>query len=438
MSEFLVPFSKITDMTVAEAAKKYGTPFYLYDEKLIEDRCRQFLDMPHAYDFHVRYAMKANSTKAIIQLITKQGIDIDASSINEVKRAQMAGVPLDRILLTTQEVYLGKKMQDLENLMHGGLQVNICSGRQLELVSDFAARHKIPLSIRVHPGVGSGESSTRNTGDKYSCFGVHLSIIEDVLDYAKNKGVIFKRVHVHIGSGGDPISWRNNIDREIGFVAKHFPDATIINFGGGFKDARMPGEIKADIWELGAYAKQRIEAFYMKTGRKLAMEVEPGTFIIAMAGFLVTSVLDKKDTGPDGFRFIIVDGGMETICRPLLYGSQHPFFIVSKTGRMLFSEYAQKSGKEKPFVVAGRCCESGDSLTLDEHHKIIERLLIEPEIDNYFVVGGCGAYCSSMTPFNYNSHTQIPEILLRMNGNLAEIRKGQTLLQMTQNEVDNN
>jgi len=86
------------------------------------------------------------------------------------------------------------------------------------------------------------------------------------------------------------------------------------------------------------------------------------------------------------------------------------------------------------FIVVGRCCESGDSQTLDSRHHILPRVMTAPEIGDYLIIGGTGAYCASMTPFNYNSHTQAPELLFRQDGSIQIIRKQQTLEQITQNE----
>jgi diaminopimelate decarboxylase len=255
------------------------------------------------------------------------------------------------------------------------------------------------------------------------------------LEITKSKGIAIDLVHVHIGSGGDPEKWRENIDRELGFVEKYFPDTVTINFGGGFKVARMPDEKPADIVELGNYAKKRIEEFYNKTGRKLVMEVEPGTFIMANAGYLITEVIDKKQTGDDGFKFIIINGGMEVNTRPLLYGSRHPFYIINKKGDLIFNEFDLKDKKRGQFVVVGRCCESGDSQTLDSEDHITPRDMNEPQIGDYFIIGGTGAYCSSMSPFNYNSHLQASEVLLKTDGSIKLIRKKQTIKQLLQNEI---
>ena len=435
MPERINSFSKADTTSILEAAKNFGTPYYLYDEALLVDKCRQAISMPNAYGLRVRYAMKANSNRTLLQIITGQGLHIDASSLSEARRAEMAGIAPGRIMLTTQEVPEGTDRRILEQMLLQGMKYNVCSLRQLHLIGDFAQENSTPLSIRVHPGIGSGESASRNTGDDYSCFGIHLTDVEQALAYASEKGLRFNQVHVHIGSGGDPELWRQNIDLELGFVERFFPDAETVSFGGGLKEARMPHEEAADINALGLYAKQQVKGFYEKTGRKLLTEIEPGTFIAANMGYVVTSVGDIKRTGESGLCFAIIDGGMVTNARPLLYGAQHPFYVVSKDGRLLSSEFEMTGGDGCDMMVVGTCCESGDSLCLDSHANSAPRRMAEPEIGDLIVIGGAGAYCAAMTPFNYNSHSQAPEVLLTQDGQLKLIRKRQTLEQMVMNEL---
>ena len=429
--------TSVTSDIVARAAQEYGTPFYLYDEQTVLDKCHEVLKMPNAFGLYVGYAMKANSSRALLQLITGLGIDLDLSSINEGKRAHLAGIPYSRMMLTTQDVPSGASRENLEHMMLNGLKYNVCSLRQLELIADFAVMNNLSLSLRLHPGVGSGESVTRNTGDKYSCFGIHLNDIEMAIELARQKGVFLNEVHVHIGSGGDPELWRANIDRELSYVEQYLPDVKTVNLGGGFKEARMPDEKPADIQALGLYARRKFHEFYERTGRKLLMAIEPGTFIVANSGFLVTSILDKKSTGDDGFNFLIADAGMEANSRPLLYGSRHPFFVISKTGSLLSSEFdlGELYPETDYRVVVGRCCESGDSQSLDSHGHIIPRLLANPDVDDLLVIGGTGAYVSAMTLANYNSYVKPAEILLRTNGELQVIRREQTLEQIVENEL---
>lgn len=431
----LNPFTSITAAKVAEAAAQHQTPFYLYDEALLLQKCRRVLHMPNPYGLTVRFAMKANSTRAILRLIHSQGVKIDASSLNEARRAHLAGIPCEDIMLTTQEVPHGEDRALLESMLCAGMRYNVCSLRQMERIAPFAAAQKLSLSVRVHPGVGAGESVTRNTGDDYSCFGVHLTNLKQLLAVAEKYGLQIGTVHAHIGSGGDPEAWRENIDLQLGILETFFPHAHSVSFGGGLKEARMPDENAADVEMLGKYASVQLEAFALRTGRQLHMEVEPGTYLVANCGYVVTTVLDKKRTGEQGLSFVIADGGMEVNARPLLYGSRHPFYMVSRGGELLSSEFSLPETDYKA-VLVGRCCESGDAQSLDEAGRSLPRTMAQPEIGDYTVIGGAGAYCSAMTPFNYNSHEQIAELLVTQQGALRLIRKRQSLEQIIQNELD--
>lgn len=432
------PRGPVTPQKIAEAAKQFGSPFYLYDEQTISDRCAAISQMPNAYGLHVAYAMKANANCALLRLITSRGLDLDCSTLNEVRRAHLAGIPYDKMMLTSQEVPENKDREDLEAMILKGLAYNVCSIRQLEMITDFAVRNKLSLSMRVNPGKGTGESRSRNTGDNYSSFGIHLTHMDKVTQWIRKHKLHIRQVHTHIGSGGDPLAWRENINRLLEIIEQYFPDAETANLGGGFKVARMPDEEPADINDLGHYAKDKFQAFYERTGRKLLMGIEPGTFIMANAGYLVSQVMDKKYSGPDGFEFIILNAGMESNSRPLLYGSRHPYYVISQKGQLLYSDFAlhDTDNENDLRVICGRCCESGDSQSIDIYGHVTPRMLVDPELDDYFVIGGTGAYCSAMSLINYNSNLQIPEVILKKDGSFQLIRRRQSMEQMIQNEMD--
>jgi diaminopimelate decarboxylase len=319
--------------------------------------------------------------------------------------------------------------------MSEGLVYNACSLRQLDLIADFAAESRTKIALRVNPGSGAGESVTRNTGDNYSSFGIHGSNLDRAVGLARDRGVRIDQVHSHIGSGGDPERWRENIDRMLSIVEASFLDATLVNLGGGFRVARMPDESSADIEALGSYAKGRFRQFAARTGRRLGMVVEPGTFVVANSGCLVARVVDKKSSGRDGFEFVVLDAGMDASTRPLLYGSRHPFYVVSRQGRLMSSEFDPELSRSGARVVVGRCCESGDSQTLDPQGHVMPRAMADPAIGDYVVIGGVGAYAASMSLINYNSYVQAPEVLLERSGSLRLIRRRQTLDQVVANEV---
>jgi len=433
-SEILYPPGTITSATIKEAVKICSTPFYLYDGSMIEKKCRELKRMPNAFGLTVRFAIKANPSKSVLQLIDRQGLMFEAGSLNEVKRAQNAGIPLKKILLTSQDTVYGEDLDEVKIMMTSGLNYTICSFNQLKNIADFASVNNTQLSIRIHPGMGSGESATRNTGDLYASFGVQKSELPEVFSYAKKNGIKFTRLHVHIGSGSDPDKWKENVDKTLETVEKHFPDVTIVDLGGGFKVARMPDEKSADIIDLGNYTKQKFTDFYFKTGRQLSLEIEPGTFVVANSGFLVTSVIDIKPNQNNSFTFYVLNGGMESNPRPLMYGSSHPFYIVDKNGKLIWSDYSKIKNSSKG-VLVGRCCETGDSQCLNPDGTIDPRPMATPEIGDYVVIGGTGAYCSSMAPFNYNSYLQAAELMKLNDNSILLIRKQQTFDQLTANEL---
>jgi diaminopimelate decarboxylase len=186
---------------------------------------------------------------------------------------------------------------------------------------------------------------------------------------------------------------------------------------------------------IGAPVRAAFEAFANEPvsgggGRKLMLEVEPGTYLVANAGCILTTVTDIVKTPLHSF--IKLDTGMTEILRPTLYGSQHPLHLLSN---------GQQSEKDRlPFqryVVVGHCCESGDLITCapGEPAKLLEREMPQIEPGDLFAIGGAGAYCSSMSSKNYNSFPEAAEVLLMNDGSTKLIRRRQSLEQIFQNEV---
>jgi diaminopimelate decarboxylase len=156
--------------------------------------------------------------------------------------------------------------------------------------------------------------------------------------------------------------------------------------------------------------------------------VEPGTYLVANACGLIAKAIDVVDTGTNGRQFIKVDTGMTEMLRPSMYGAQHPIEVVQ----------ASTAGRNHlEYVVVGRCCESSDVLTPTPGNAegLQPRLLPETQIGDLVVVGGAGAYCSSMAAKNYNSFPEAAEVLISNQGSVGLIRRRQTLDQIIQNEA---
>jgi diaminopimelate decarboxylase len=414
------PMMFLTGAQVQAIQREHGTPVFVYDEATLLRNAAEVLAFPHAFGLTARYAMKACPTAAVVQVLTGAGLHIDASSGYEVERALLAGVPAGRIQLTAQE-----PPRNLGALLDQGVLFNACSLQQLRRYGEL--RPGADVCVRINPGLGSGHSNRTNVGGPSSSFGIWHEHLDEVLAAAAEHRLRITGMHTHIGSGSDPEVWNRCAQLALAIVER-LPDVETLSLGGGFKVGRMPGEQGADLQAVGALVKRDFEAFAHEHGRRLRLEVEPGTYLVANAGALVATVIDVVDTGPDGHAFLKLDAGMTEVTRPSLYGAQHPIAVVP----VMPGERV-----EKDYLVAGHCCESGDILTPEPGtpEGLAPRHLLEARIGDPVVIGGVGAYCAAMCTKNYNSFPEAPELLVREDGTVQVIRQRQQLAQVIENEL---
>jgi diaminopimelate decarboxylase len=406
--------------TALQIRERFGSPVFVYDQASLEARAREVLAFPNAFGLKARYAMKACSTAEVLRVLTATGLHIDASSAFEVERAIRAGVPAEHIQLTTQEL-----PADLAGIVSKGVSFNACSLRQLRAYGGLFPGAEV--CVRINPGMGSGHNNRTNVAGPAASFGIWHEYLDDVEAVRKEFDLTISAMHSHVGSGSDPEIWNRCALLTLG-VAAQLPDVKTVSLGGGFKVGRMPGEESADLQKVGAVISKAFEDFAKEHGRKLKLEVEPGTYLVANAGALVATVDDVVDTGADGYSFIKINSGMTEVLRPSIYGAQHPIEVVPAT---------DEPRGEREYVVAGHCCESGDILTPapGDPEGLAPRLLTEAKIGDALIVGGAGAYCASMSPRNYNSFPESAEVLLTTAGEFKLIRKRQTLDQILENEI---
>lgn len=413
--------SQFIDQPLAERiAKLCGTPVYVYDRATIERQADILLSMPNAFGISVGYAMKACSTRAILEVIRNKGITIDASSTWEAERALRAGFKPGEISLSAQEL----TEEGLRPLAKLGIKINACSLSQIELIAKVGFNGE--FGLRWNPGIGSGGTKKTNVGGPASSFGIWHEKLPEVQALVSRLGLKVQRIHSHIGSGADVRVWEKAAELTLR-IAAVFPTVTHFNLGGGFKVARVPGEKGTDVHAAGTSIRDSILRFHSETGRRLHLEIEPGTFLLANSGAVLSRVADVVDTGKEGHVFVKLDTGMTDILRPSLYGSQHPIVVLSGS---------QTASEQVSCVVVGHCCESGDLLTPAPgiNDELSERTLVRPEIGSLAVIYGAGAYCSAMSSKNYNSFPESPEVLIDSNRDIQTIRSRQTLDQMLQNE----
>lgn len=417
-SNLKIPF--LTGEAARSIQREFGTPIFVYDQRTLARQANLVLKFPNAFGLTVRYAMKACSTGAVLKVLTDAGLHIDASSGYEAERAIRIGVPPNHIQLTAQEL-----PANLKGLVEQGVLFNACSIAQIHTFGAlFPGRE---LSIRVNPGLGSGHNNRTNVGGPSASFGIWHEYLSEALAAGRRYGLRFTRLHTHIGSGSDPKPWQRAALMSLDTCSR-LPDVSVLNLGGGYKVGRMPGEPTINLRQIGLPVVRAFRAFAKRHGRKLRLEIEPGTYLVANACALITTVIDVVDTGRAGYKFLKVNVGMTDLLRPSLYGAQHPIEIVP-------ARPAKRS--QTKYIVVGHCCESGDLFTpAPANPELLQpRLMPEARIGDLLVFGGTGAYCSSMSAKNYNSFPEAAEVMISTNGSIGLIRKRESLDEITRNEV---
>lgn len=432
-SNFLTPESAKECIELAG-----GTPLYAYDLATLDKSADDCLAFPNAYGLTVRYAMKALPNANILKFFHSKGIHIDASSGYEVRRAvYSAGITPSHISLSTQEL-----PSDFADLVKLGVKINACSIDQLERVGKAFPNMNLKIGVRVNPGVGSGgfsksttSFSKTNVGGPSSSFGIWHELLEDgtVSAIVEKYGLSVERIHTHIGSGSDPEIWQQVAQKSLSFC-KMFPDVTTLNLGGGYKVGRVAGEKSTNLQEIGQPVTEAFRQFAADNKRQLHLEIEPGTYLVAMAGALISTVQDKVfTTGENGKVFLKLDAGMTDVLRPSLYGAVHPITILPGSGKV------EDIGTEtETVVVVGHCCESGDLMTPEagQPESLAQRLYRKADIGDILIMDGSGAYCSGMSTKNYNSFPEAAEVLVDLVGTVHLIREKQTLEQIYMNEKE--
>lgn len=414
----------LSEPQIEAIRERFGTPVYVYDQRKLEAAADRVLAFPAPCRLVGRFAMKALPTAAVLRIFDAKGLHIDASSGFEAERAIAAGIAPEKIQITAQEL-----PKDLKGLVQRGVLFNACSLHQLRRYGALFPGSEV--SVRINPGLGSGHNNRTNVGGPSSSFGIWHEKLPEVEAIAREFDLRLTGLHTHIGSGGDPEVWQRCAALTLG-IARQLPELRRLSLGGGFKVARMPGEKEADLQQIGRAFEPQVAAFLAErglSGDEFQLEIEPGTYLVALAGAIVCEIIDVVDTGTDGHRFIKIDSGMTELLRPSLYGAQHPITVVPH-GRAA-------TGETDDYLVVGHCCESGDILTPapGDPEGLAHRRLARAEIGDSVVIEGAGAYASGMAASNYNAFPRAAEILVERDGAVRLIRKRQTLAQSIENEL---
>ena len=391
------------DVSVDAIVERVGTPVYLYSARAIRDAYRAIDEAFAAYPHAIHYALKANSTLAIVRLLRSIGSKVDANSGGEIHVAERAGYEPGDIVFTG----VGKTREELEYAIAAGIAtINAESAGELDRIAALASAlgREARVALRVNPDIDAGSHPKISTGLRSNKFGVPLEDAPAIYRERRGRrGLKFVGVHVHIGSQittADPL---RRAARTLATLALELRDAGFelehLDVGGGLGITYDGQPIAGPV----DYANAVIPEL-LRTG--IPALLEPGRSVVGHAGALIARVIDLKRY-TDGRQFAVLDAGMGELLRPALYGSYHRIAPIHP-----------RSGLETPWDVVGPICESSDVFARD-------RLLPPLEVQDLVAILDAGAYGSVMAS-NYNRHLLPAEVLVDA-GQWSVIRRRQTL-----------
>ncbi|MGH7932800.1 MAG: diaminopimelate decarboxylase [Candidatus Binataceae bacterium] len=376
------------DIAVSELAARLGTPLYIYSARTLRRHFKVLNDAFKGSDHLICFAMKALSNLSILKLFGDMGAGFDIVSVGELMRCLKAGADPRKIVFSG----VGKTDEEIEAALHHGiLMINVESRPELQRISEIAWRMKLkaPVSLRVNPDLDPGTHPHISTGHRDSKFGVPLSQVYEY--YAEGRSlpnVELAGLSTHIGSQiTDTAPFIEAAHKVAAIVKRLRADGIALKYldlGGGLgipyqEEPPPPSEYAAALLsplrEIG-----------------LKIIIEPGRVLVGNAGILVTKVLYVKET--DVKRFIVVDGAMNDLIRPVLYEAYHEIQQVERNG----------GGARVTADVVGPVCESGDFFAR-------ERELPEAHSGDLLAVMSAGAYGFVMAS-NYNSRPRAAEVVV--------------------------
>ena len=401
---------------VKRIAKEVGTPAYVYSLATLKRHFqvfdRAFSAVPHI----VCFSVKANSNIALLRVFAKEGGGFDIVSGGELFRALRAGADPKKIVFSG----VGKKKDEIEYALKSGiLMFNVESEDEMVTLNEIAGGigKKAPISLRINPDVDPQTHPYISTGMKKAKFGVDIKrSLENYKKAVSMPNLEVVGVDCHIGSQLTSLSpfvdalarVREYLDRVlVGSLKREGVKIRYLDLGGGlgisYKDEMPPHPEE--------YARAIIQGL---EGLDVTLILEPGRVIVGNAGILITEVQYIKET--DEKKFVIVDGGMNDLIRPALYGSYQAIQpVVEKNSAKIVAD------------VVGPICESGDFFAKD-------REIARPRRGDLLAVMSAGAYGFTMAS-NYNSHPKPPEVLvdgdqyyvIRTRETMDDLIRGETI-----------
>jgi diaminopimelate decarboxylase len=388
---------------LASIAGRVGTPVYVYSAPLIRDAYRRFDAAFRTVPHRLHYALKANSSLAVLRLLRSLGSGADANSGGEINVACRAGFTPADIVFTG----VGKTRAELTQAVTLGVKaINAESPGEVARIDAVAASlgRKARVAVRVNPDVDPRSHPFISTGLRESKFGVPIGHARALFrEMAGRAHVEPVGVHVHIGSqilSVDPLAGAARaVARLVGELREDGIRLEHVDLGGGL-GISYDATTAPDAEDLAAAILPAVRDL------GVVLLLEPGRAVVGRAGMLVATVVDMKSR-PDGGHFVVLDSGMTELLRPALYDAYHRIEPV-----------VRRSGADSPCDIVGPLCESSDIVG---HGRLLPPL----EVGDLMAVCDVGAYGASMAS-NYNRRMLAPEVMID-EGQWRLVRRRQTI-----------
>jgi diaminopimelate decarboxylase len=374
---------------LAEIAATVGTPTYVYSAAVIRRRYTELdaalAPVPH----RIAFAVKANSSLAVLRVFRELGAGADIVSGGEMQRALAAGFPAERIVFSG----VGKTEAELDAAVSAGVgHVHLESTTELDSLAAVAARHRctVRVGIRVNPDITADTHPYISTGQGGIKFGVPFDqVLPLAREVAGAAWLELDTIAMHLGSQLlQSAPYQKGTARLLTLLEEleraGIDSVSALDIGGGL-GIRYRSETPLTPADLAAAVLPPLAA----SGKTVVLE--PGRYLTGPAGVLLTTVLARKHSG--GKEFVIVDAGMNDLVRPSHYHAYHDIVEVEAAGR-----------PERTVDVVGPVCETGDFLALDRPLPVVEG-------GEHLAVLGAGAYGFVMSS-NYNSRPRAAEVLV--------------------------
>ena len=389
---------------LAAIAAAVGTPAHVYSASMIDQRYRTLDAALSSVPHQLHYAIKANSTLAIVRRLCALGSGADANSAGELEVALRAGFTPSAIVCTG----VGKTRAELERAIGLGVAaINVESPGELDRIEHQAAAlgTVARVAVRVNPDIESGSHPHISTGHRATKFGMSVADATRMLrEMARRPWLKVTGLHLHIGSQITALEPFRRAAATLVAMAESLADESIriehLDLGGGLGIAYEPDQPVVSVQDYAAVAIDAVR------GTGLRLLLEPGRWIVGPAGVLVTEVLDLKPR-PDHGWFVVTDAGMTDLLRPALYNAWHRIEAVTP-----------RSGESIRADIVGPVCETSDTLGHD-------RVLPPTAVGDLLAVRDTGAYGAVMAS-NYNRRPTAVEVLVA-DGHFQVVRRRQSV-----------